>query len=283
MDKFQGDTMQVGFLGFGEVAATFSSGLKENGLDIYTCLSGRSPRTVENAVNSGVKLCSTYRELAEKSDILLSSVVPSMAVEVAKKVGKHSRGVYVDINNISPSTVKTALGEIKNGKTVDAAIIGSVKRNGLNVKIIASGNSAEEILRLNQYGMNITVVGHEPGDASTIKLLRSAYTKGVSALLYESLYHSYRLGISTEVLKCISETETEDFVESANSRMISASFHAKRRAEEMDEVVEFLSEYQNPVMAQATSKFFKNLSRTIKTQSKRPESYMEIFKLLNEE
>jgi 3-hydroxyisobutyrate dehydrogenase-like beta-hydroxyacid dehydrogenase len=275
--------MKIGFLGFGEVATTFSSGLKENGLDVYTCLNGRSPRTVENAVNSGVKLCKTHRELAEKSDILISSVVPSMAVEVAKTVGNHSNGIYVDINNVSPSTVKTALGKIKNGRTVDAAIIGSVKRNGLKVKIIASGTSAEEILNLNQHGMNITSVGQEAGDASTIKLLRSAYTKGVSALLYESLYHAYKLGINEEVLKCISETETGDFIESANSRIVSASFHAKRRAEEMDEVVEFLSEHQNPLMAQATSKFFKNLSETIKKPSKRPENYTDVYKLLNGE
>lgn len=275
--------MKIGFLGFGEVATTFSSELKENGLDVYTCLNGRSPRTVENAVNSGVKLCNTHRELAEKSDILFSSVVPSMAVEVAKTVGNYSNGIYVDINNISPRTVKTALSKIKNGRTVDAAIIGSVKRNGLNVKIIASGTSAEEILSLNHHGMNITSVGQEAGDASTIKLLRSAYTKGVSALLYESLYQAYKLGINEEVLKCISETETGDFIESANSRIVSASFHAKRRAEEMDEVVEFLSEHQNPIMAQATSKFFKNLSETIQKPSKRPENYTEVYKLLNGE
>lgn len=275
--------MRVGFLGFGEVASTFSSGLKANDLDVYTCLSGRSPRTVENAVNSGVKLCSTYRELSEKSDILFSSVVPSMAVEVAKKVGKHSKGIYVDINNISPKTVKTALNEIKNGRTVDGAIIGSVRRNGLNVKIIASGSSAEEILILNQYGMNISVVGQELGDASTIKLIRSAYTKGVSAVLFESLYHAYKLGINEEVLKCISETETGNFIESANSRIASATFHSKRRGEEMDEVVEFLSEYQKPVMAQATAKFFKNLTENIKKPSKRPENYTEVYKLLNEE
>lgn len=275
--------MKIGFLGFGEVATTFSAGLKENGLDVYTCLKGRSPRTVENAVDSGVKLCNTHRELAEKSDVLFSSVVPSMAVEVAKTVGNYSNGIYVDINNVSPSTVKTALSKIKNGRTVDAAIIGSVKRNGLKVKIIASGTSAEEILNLNPHGMNITSVGQEAGDASTIKLLRSAYTKGVSALLYESLYHAYKLGINEEVLECISETETGDFIESANSRIVSASFHAKRRAEEMDEVVEFLSEHQNPIMAQATSKFFKNLSETIQKPSKRPENYTEVYQRLNEE
>lgn len=272
--------MQVGFVGFGEVATTISSGLKANGLDVYTCLSGRSSRTVENAVNSGVKLYSTYQELAENSDILFSSVVPSMAVEVAKMVGDYSKGIFVDINNVSPGTVKNALDNIKNGKTVDAAIVGSVLKNGLNVKIIASGHSADEFLKLNSYGMNISVVGHEMGDASAIKLLRSAYTKGVSALLFESLYHAYKMGIDKEVLKCIAETEGEDFMGSANSRIVSALFHASRRSEEMDEIVEVLSEYQNPTMAHATSNFFSCISESIEKPVKRPENYVEVYKLL---
>jgi len=278
-----GDEMQVGFVGFGEVATTISLGLKTNGVDVYTCLSGRSPRTAENAVNSGVKLYSNYKELAENSDILFSSVVPSMAVEVAKMVGDYSKGIFVDINNISPVTVKNALNKIKNGKTVDAAIVGSVVKNGLNVKIIASGPSVDGFLKLNRYGMNISVVGHEIGDASTIKLLRSAYTKGVSALLFESLYHAYKMGIDKEVLNCIAETEGEDFLGSANSRIVSALFHAKRRSEEMEEVVEVLSEHQNPTMAHATSNFFNSISESIEKPVKRPKNYTEVYKILFDE
>ncbi len=273
--------MQVGFLGFGEVAATFSSGLKLNGVDVYTCLNGRSSGTVKNAVDSGVKLCSSYKELAENSDILFSSVVPSMAVEVAEKVGKYSKGLFVDVNNISPKTVKDALDKINNGKVVDAAIIGSVSRNGLKVKIIASGPSAKEFLSLNDYGMNISVVGKKIGDASTIKILRSVYTKGVSALLFETLYPAYKLGIDKEVLQCISETEGEDFMESANSRMVSAVFHAKRRSEEMEEIVELLSDHQNPLIAKSISTFFKDQAETIKKPVKRPDNYIEVFKLLS--
>ena len=35
------------------------------------------------------------------------------------------------MNNVSPKTVRNALGMIENGKTVDAAIMGSVARNGV--------------------------------------------------------------------------------------------------------------------------------------------------------
>jgi 3-hydroxyisobutyrate dehydrogenase-like beta-hydroxyacid dehydrogenase len=275
--------MQVGFLGFGEVASTISSGLMENGAEVYTCVLGRSTRTKEIAERTGVKFNKSYKALAENSDILISSVVPSKALEVAEIVGKYSRGIYVDMNNVSPKTVQKTLGMIKNGKTVDAAIIGSVVPRGMNVSVIASGPFANDFAELKRFGMNITVVGPENGQASGIKLLRSAYTKGVSALLFESVYQGYKMGIDTDVIKYISETEGKDFVDSAVSRIISAVFHADRRSEEMNEVVEMLSEKHDPLMAKSTAKFFKNLSENIKKPKKRPSGYLEVFKLLHED
>src|SRR5664279_525281 len=115
--------MKIGFLGFGEVASTLSVGLMENGADVYTCLDGRSASTKNNAKKIGVKIVPSYRTLATNSDILISSVVPSKAIEVAKMVGKYSTGIYVDMNNISPETACITLDMIRNSKTVDAAII----------------------------------------------------------------------------------------------------------------------------------------------------------------
>jgi len=271
--------MIIGFLGFGEVASTLSAGFMDKGADVYTCVLGRSTRTKESTKKTGVKLYESYKELAENSDILISSVVPSNAVEVAGIVGKYSRGIYVDMNNVSPKTVRNALGMIENGRTVDAAIMGSVARNGFNVKVIASGPFANEFSELKVYGLNVNVVGSENGQASGIKLLRSAYTKGVSALLFESIYSAYKMGLDREVLEYISETEGNEFLDSAVSRIISSSIHADRRSQEMEEVVEMLSEKLDPIMCRATLQFFKSLTKDIKKPKKRPNNYLEVFKL----
>src|SRR5512145_2913789 len=116
--------MKVGFIGFGEVASTLSQGLLDNGVTVLTCLHGRSATTKNKALEMGVTVCYSYRELAETSEILISAVTPSTAVQVAREIGKYSTGIYVDINNVSPATVLKALGQIENKKTVDAAIIG---------------------------------------------------------------------------------------------------------------------------------------------------------------
>ena len=236
--------MKVGFLGFGEVASTLSKGLMENGVEVYTCVEGRSTRTRILAKKQWLKYHDPIKFLQKIRIYLYRQLFLQMLLKSQKWWEIILEGIYVDINNVSPNTVNYALGMIENGKTVDAAIIGSVSK-GLNVKIIASGPFADDFAQLKSYGMNITVIGTENGQASGIKLLRSAYTKGVSALLFESIYHAYKLGIDREVLKYISETECPDFMESAVSRIISAAFHAERRSEEMEEVVEMLSEKRN--------------------------------------
>jgi len=152
---------------------------------------------------------------------------------------------------------------------------------GFSVHIIASGKYATSFAQLNKYGMNINIIGEEIGQASAIKMFRSSFTKGISALLFETLYSAYKMGIDENVLDIIAETECESFKDSAVSRIISSSVHAKRRYEEMEEVIELISENGNSEMNRATAQFFKSLYKEINTLKKRPESYRDIFKLID--
>ena len=274
--------MKVGFIGFGEVASTLSKGLIGNGVEVYTSLEGRSIKTRILIEEMSINICKNYKEVAIISDIIISAVVPAKAVEVAREIGKYSKAVYVDINNVSPKTVKKALSYIKNHKTADAAIIGSIKKNGINVQIITSGKSATQFAKLNNYGMNIKIIGSEIGQASTLKMLRSSYTKGVSALLFESLYTAYKMDLDNEFLKCLELTECPGFRESAISRIISSGFHADRRAQEMEEVLEMMSDYDNPFISRATAEFFKTLSKKLDKIDKKFEDYKNLFEKISD-
>lgn len=274
--------MKIGFLGFGEVASTLSSGLMKHGAEISTCVKGRSAKAKDTAVKSGVTVYKTNKGLAKDADILFSTVTPSQAIDVAKEVGKYVKGVYVDMNNVSPETVIKSVSFIENCRTVDASIIGSVKK-GLSTHIIASGKYANQFAELNNYGMNISVIGEEIGQASAIKMFRSSFTKGISALLFETLYSAYKIGIDEEVLNIIAETEGESFKDSAISRIISISVHAKRRFEEMEEVIELISENGNPQMSKATAEFFKSLYKDLNGIKTPPENYREVFKLIDKQ
>lgn len=272
--------MKVGFLGFGEVASTLSKGLKDGGADVYTSVLGRSSRTKDLAGEVGVNLCRNNIDVARVSDILISAVVPSMAVEIAQEVGKYCEGVYVDLNNVSPETVKKALGSIENNKGVDASLMGGVRRKGSKVQIIASGDHAPYFAKLNDYGLNITVIGNDIGQASAIKMLRSAYTKGVAALLFESFYTAYQMGLDEVLMEGLVQTEGPDFKESAISRITGSAFHSGRKAEEMEEVLKVISNHSDPLMSQAAADFFRSLSKKTGKLEKRPRDYGDVFRMV---
>jgi 3-hydroxyisobutyrate dehydrogenase-like beta-hydroxyacid dehydrogenase len=281
--------MNVGFIGFGEVASTLSSGLLGNGVNVSTCLEGRSKRTLYMAKKSGVNILDDFVELARTSDILISAVTPSTAVAVAKKLGKYSKGIYVDINNVSPSTVNEALLLVENKRIVDAAIIGSVEKNGCDVQIIACGDAARDFSILNDHGLNIKLMGAEIGHCSQIKIMRSLYTKGVSAILWETIRGAYEMGIDEEVLKIIAETEGPQFEKLAHSRLISSFLHSKRRYEEMGELKKLLSDNKmsnDIIMVSATENRFKDICmKNKKIQKENDEyryydSYKDIFYVL---
>ena len=280
--------MKVGFVGFGEVASNLSNGLLDSGVTVLTCLHGRSLSTKNKALDMGVNICNSHRELAETSEILISAVTPSTALDVAREMGKYSRGIYVDINNVSPSTVIEAMGLVENKKTVDAAIIGSVKRNGPEVQIIACGDSASDFAVLNDYGLNIKIMGAEIGNCSQIKMLRSSYTKGVSALLWETIGVAYELGIDEDVLEIIGQTEGPQFENSSKSRLLSSFNHSKRRYEEMNELKNLLSGTGDLSMVDAIEKTFEIIyekNRELNKDQKEQldfKSYKEIFKALND-
>jgi 3-hydroxyisobutyrate dehydrogenase-like beta-hydroxyacid dehydrogenase len=272
--------MKVGFLGFGEVASNLSGGLKENGADIYTCVRGRSSRTKNLAEEVGANLCRSNVDVALVSDILISAVVPSKAVEIAQEVGKYCKGVYVDMNNVSPQTVKEALGFIENKNVVDASIMGGVRRKVLKVPILACGESAPYFKELNHYGMNIKIIGKDIGQASAIKMLRSAYTKGVAALLFESLSSAYEMGVDKVLIDELVQTEGPEFRESAISRITGSVFHSERKAQEMEEVLKVISQHSDPLMSRATAEFFRSLSKKTGKLEKRPENYTDVFRMV---
>ena len=286
--------MKVGFLGFGEVALNLSGRLTQGGAEVYTSIGNRSAKTRKLAKESTVKICEDNQALAELSDILISSVTPENAVNVAKEVGKYVNGIYVDLNNISPQTAEQALGYIENGKTADAALMGRVRDE--KVLILATGEYARQFSILNKYGLQIKVLNHKPGQAKALKMLRSSYTKSVSALLFESLYTAYNMGLDEEFLKCLEITEGPHFKESATSRIKNSAYYSRRKAMEMDEVINFIKnypddkldndelkkEYQHLIMVKAAQEFFKKLKNKQNLDEK-PENYRELFNLINAE
>lgn len=243
--------MKIGFIGFGKVARNLVRLINSENITFLTSAQNRSENTIKNMEESDVEILDTFKEVATLSDILISANSPNQALDVAVKYGKYSKGIYMDLNNISP---KETLEINKHVNFVDGAIIGKI--DSANPILYLSGKNLESLDFLNDF-LEIRKISENPGDASKLKLLRSMYTKSLSAVLIESSEVAKNLNLEEEFFDILTLTEGEDFKKSALSRINNTKNSKKRKAEELEQIIDYF-ENQDLTMVKAS---FKKLNR----------------------
>ena len=157
------------------------------------------------------------------------------------------------------------------------------------VPISASGNGVDRLIALmTPYGMDITKVSENPGDASAVKLIRSIYMKGVAALYLELLEAAHEFNVEQLVLDSISETiDSKSFRETMNRLVTGTSIHALRRSIELDGSIQMLeaSNLKNSVMSKAAKirQTLASFNLKEKFKGQKPDYWLEVIKACKEE
>ena len=229
--------MIIGLIGFGKVSQNLVKLVFSNDIRFITSTEGRSPETVQNIQKSGIETLDTFREVALSSDILISATSPKTALDVAKSYGKYVNGIYLDLNNISPDTAFEINKHVDN--FVDGAIIGKIDSD--NPMLYISGKNAEDLLFLDEF-IEMNLISDKIGDVSKLKLLRSTYTKTLSALLIESFEIARKHGLEEEFFDVLTLTEGDDFKKKSLSRINSTLKNSKRKSEELEEIIDYFND-----------------------------------------
>lgn len=229
--------MKIGFIGFGKVSQTLVKLINSKDIVFITSAENRSPETRDNIKKYNVAVLDSFKQVAIQSDILISANSPKNALEVAKKYGKYAKGIYLDLNNISPDTTLKINNHVE--KLVDGAIIGKIDSN--NPLLYISGIKSNELLFLNKY-IKTKKVSDNVGDVSVLKLLRSTYTKTLSALLIESSQIAKNKNLYDEFFDMLILTERNDFREKSQSRIDNTLNNSKRKIEELEEIINYFDE-----------------------------------------
>jgi len=246
--------VNVGFIGYGEAAYNMSLGLKGEGLEGIRAtdvladheVKGRLVR--KRALEAGVTLVSSDKELARWADILIAAVPSSFTTDVCKGVRDSLRPeqLYVDVSASTPATKDYIWQAIRDTGVlfVDAAMLGSLPQDKHKVPITASGNGAQKFKDLmTPYGMRIKVAGDRPGAASAIKLVRSVFMKGLASCMYEMLQAADAYGVCDEVIASISTSlDGISFVQHLDRLITGTAIHAARRAAEVKGSLQMLEE-----------------------------------------
>lgn len=244
--------MIIGFIGFGKVSKNLVKLINSNNITFITSDENRSSKTIKNIKEYDVRIMDSFKEVAIKSDILISANSPKNALTVVKEYGKYLNGIYLDLNNISPSTTLEIDKYVNN--FVDGAIIGKI--DSQNPVLYVSGKKADELLFLNKF-IKTEKISDNIGDVAILKLLRSNFTKTLSAILIESSDIARSFNLENEFFDILTVTEGDNFREKSLSRINNTLNNSKRKSEELEEIINYF-ENQDLTMVRAA---FEKLNR----------------------
>ena len=232
----------VGILSPGDMGHTVGNVLRQNGLQVITCLHGRSQRTRQLAEKASIVYVPTYPEFVTEADLILSIMVPAQAMSAASAVAGALKETdttltYADCNAIAPQTVRKLGDTITSagGTFVDASIIGPPPHTPGATRFYASGPDLNLFSELNDYGLDVRSLGEEIGLASAIKMCYASLTKGLTALCTELLTAASALGVS-EALTAEFQLSQSALFERMERGLPSMPPKARRWIGEMEEI-----------------------------------------------
>jgi 3-hydroxyisobutyrate dehydrogenase-like beta-hydroxyacid dehydrogenase len=251
-------TLKIAVLGLGEAGSAIAADLVEAGLIVNAW--DPQPKRVP----PGVKLTTNDHEAICGVDVILSVNLASIAVEVARSAAEvlTTGQVYADLNTASPSLKREVVEILRFSGALfaDVALLAPVPGRGLRTPALVSGSGAKQFHDLlTPYGMPVTILDDQAGNAAARKLVRSIFMKGFAAVVIECLAAAERLDCEAwtrEQLLTVLRDESliDRFVEGSQT-------HAARRVHEMEAAAELLTEVGvRPWMTNATIKQLEQLS-----------------------
>ncbi|MDM0105414.1 DUF1932 domain-containing protein [Variovorax sp. J22R24] len=253
--------LTLGIIGYGEVGGIFGRGLlKQAGIDAVWAWDLRfaDPAARAAAEADGMRAADGMTGLCAHADLLISAVTASNTFAVAEEAARYARAGarFLDLNSASPGTKQRAAAALEAAGVgyVEAGVMTSVPPYGIRVPMLLGGTQAEALAgTLGSWGMDARAVSDRIGVASAIKMSRSIMIKGLEALVIESYATARSLGVEAHVLPTLKETFPQIDWDRQGAYFFSRVVqHGKRRAEEMREAAQTVSEAGfEPLMAAA--------------------------------
>lgn len=272
------DPKVIALLGFGEAGSAIARGLAADGgwrgpsqpgdnaprrliaIDPALDKDARGTALGKEARRLDVAIADRYGEALSQANLVICAVQGEHALEAATsaapllKKGAH----YLDLCTVTGkmSDEDRAPIEAAGGRYIDVAVMGGFFKSGIKAPMLIAGEDVEPVVAwMNANGFVAKALGAKPGNASSVKMLRSVIVKGIEALAVESFVTAERQGILKEVMGCLGDIDAGTFSGSLAMLVQTHIVHAHRRWEEMGLVARTLRETGvEPLMTEAIEK-----------------------------
>jgi 3-hydroxyisobutyrate dehydrogenase-like beta-hydroxyacid dehydrogenase len=230
--------MRIAVIAPGMMGASLAQRLRQRGAEVAVTLAGRGPASAKRA--AGLALKDSETALAQWADVVLSILPPGDALALAERLAPVMAGkIYADCNAISPATMRAVAAALPGARVADGGIIGLPAQSGPGPRLYVSGDAAEALLPLKDWGIDLRPIAGGIGAASALKMSYAGITKGLIALGSAMALGATQSG-AAEALRAELAASQPDILRVLDSGVPGMFDKAYRWVAEMEEISAFL-------------------------------------------
>jgi 3-hydroxyisobutyrate dehydrogenase-like beta-hydroxyacid dehydrogenase len=238
--------MRIAFIGFGEAAQSLAASLGSfEGVSFssYDLLFGTPAEAglLRAASRHGVETSPSHAQAVQGADWVISAVTAAASLEAAEAVAGalSERQVFFDINSVSAAR-KVRTSEViasRGALYVDMAVMAPVHPRGHRTPVLTAGMLDEATLKaMRRLEFEFDHLGSEVGAATSVKMVRSLFVKGLEAITVQTLLAAQAAGCFDRLYASISASYPDlDWPGFASYQLERVVRHGIRRAAEMRE------------------------------------------------
>lgn len=257
--------MRIGLLHPGAMGAAVGACFTACGHTVNWVNHNRSQATQARAARAGLLPCTNLAELTQGVELIISVCPPHAATEVARDVAATGyQGQYLDANAIAPSKL-AAIDALLSGHSIhliDGSLIGgpvwpSEAANGQTTLHLSGAGSDAIAALLTGSPLRTAVLSKQLGDASALKMVFAAFSKGSAALTAEILNVAEQYGVREQLNEAIGQQTAGQW----QRTLAGTASKAWRFKGEMQEIAEtFEAVGAEPGFHQAAAAVYQKLS-----------------------
>lgn len=231
--------MNIAIIGLGEVGRCYVPPLHAAGHTLHLCEARMSEAATALTASLGLAAHERIGAWLDQAEIVLSCVTGTTSLPVLEQALPFMarQAIFADLTTASPQTKRAGAQRAAEAgvRYVDTAIMGAISLNLVRTPLLISGTGATALQEvLVAAGARVqSIADGQAGDAMSLKILRSVFTKGMEALCVELLTSAEKQGVRAELyrqLSDIDQTPLQAFIEMLVRTHV---IHAKRRAHEV--------------------------------------------------
>ncbi|WP_234192920.1 NAD(P)-binding domain-containing protein [Pseudacidovorax sp. NFM-22] len=231
--------MRIAIIGLGEVGRCFAAPLHAAGFELSVCEARPSAAAHALAATLGVPIHPGPGAWLGEAQWVFSCVTGTTALPALEAALPHlADGASVaDFTTASPAVKREAASKAAASgvQYVDTAIMSAISLNRVRTPLLVSGAGAADFKAiLEQAGGRVQVIERaKAGDAISLKILRSVFTKGLEALCVELLTSAEKQGVRSELYAQLADIDQTPLRSFMDMLVRTHVVHARRRAHEV--------------------------------------------------